>query len=180
MGFKLTSEAWSATEDEQLRQGISDFGPDQWLLIARMFHNPIRFPSECISRWQVLHPTCRVKKNWTPEEDRQLRQAVNQNGCHDWTVVSSSVPERDRKQCRERWHNQLSPDVKNDPWTRAEDQQLSALQKQHGSQWARIATELPGRSGNAVKNRWHGTHPRQGNKQSVMHYADFLSICNSS
>lgn len=158
MDFKSTPEAWSATEDEQLRQGVYDLGQDNWLLIAQMFHNPIRMPSECISRWNDLHRTYNVKKNWTSEEDMQLRQAVDQNGCQDWTVIASSVPGRNRKQCRERWYNHLSPEVKNVPWTRAEDQQLVALQNQHGRKWTRIATELPGRSGNAVKNRWYHFH----------------------
>ena len=144
MDFKLTSEK---TEDEQLRQGISDF---------------------------------HTYNVWTSEEDRQLRQAVDEYGSQDWTVISASVPGRSRKQCRERWHNHLSPEVKNDPWTQAEDQQLFALQAQHGKQWARIATELPGRSANAVKNRWYGSHSRQKNRQSAMSYVDFLLSYDSS
>ena len=62
---------------------------------------------------------------------------------------------RQGKQCRERWINFLSPDIKRDPWTPKEDLMLLEKQKQIGNQWAQIAKEIPGRTENQVKNRFN-------------------------
>ncbi len=62
---------------------------------------------------------------------------------------------RQGKQCRERWINFLSPDIKRDPWTAKEDLLLLEKQKLIGNQWAQIAKEIPGRTENQVKNRFN-------------------------
>ena len=43
---------------------------------------------------------------------------------------------RQGKQCRERWINFLSPDIKREPWTPKEDLMLLEKQKAIGNQWA--------------------------------------------
>ena len=62
---------------------------------------------------------------------------------------------RQGKQCRERWINFLSPDIKRDPWTPQEDLTLLKRQKEIGNQWAQIAKEIVGRTENQVKNRFN-------------------------
>ena len=62
---------------------------------------------------------------------------------------------RNGKQCRERWFNHLNPTLKHGPWTKEEDYQLIQCQSKLGNSWTKIATYLPGRSENDVKNRWY-------------------------
>lgn len=62
---------------------------------------------------------------------------------------------RQGKQCRERWINFLSPEIRREPWQPDEDLLLLTKQKEIGNQWAQIAKEINGRTENQVKNRFN-------------------------
>ena len=65
------------------------------------------------------------------------------------------------KQCRERWHNHLRPDIKRGPWTEEEERLLIAAHESLGNRWADIAANIPGWTENAVKNHWNATNRRR-------------------
>lgn len=62
---------------------------------------------------------------------------------------------RSGKQCRERYVNQLDPSIKKSMWTHEEDVILKKMHRQVGTKWSKIMAYLPGRSDNAIKNRFH-------------------------
>lgn len=54
---------------------------------------------------------------------------------------------RTGKQCRERYHNHLRPEIRKGDWTYEEDKILIEMKSKYGNHWAQIAAFLPGRSG---------------------------------
>jgi hypothetical protein len=70
-------------------------------------------------------------------------------------------PGRTSRQCRERWENYLAPSARKTSWTPQEDQLLIESQQRWGNKWAKIASLIPGRTDNAVKNRWNSALKRR-------------------
>jgi hypothetical protein len=95
------------------------------------------------------------KNPWSPEEDDLLGSLVARHGVKSWTLVSQSFNKRTGKHCRERWFNHLNPEIKKGEWTAEDDFIITAMQKELGNQWAKITRCLPGRTDNAVKNRFY-------------------------
>ncbi|XP_004510807.1 transcription factor MYB17-like [Cicer arietinum] len=99
------------------------------------------------------------KGPWTSEEDEVLVNFIKKNGGHgSWR----SLPKlagllRCGKSCRLRWTNYLRPDIKRGPFTPEEEKLVIQLHAILGNRWAAIASQLPGRTDNEIKNLWN-TH----------------------
>ncbi|MDR0740296.1 MAG: hypothetical protein LBF34_01135 [Puniceicoccales bacterium] len=99
---------------------------------------------------------------FTPEEDERLCILVAQYEEKDWELVASYMPNRNSRQCRERWFNYLDPARSSLPWTPKEDALLQEKVRVLGSSWTLVAKFLPGRTDMDCKNRWHLLYNRQG------------------
>mmetsp|Transcript_56 Transcript_56/g.160 ORF Transcript_56/g.160 Transcript_56/m.160 type:complete len:170 (+) Transcript_56:140-649(+) len=108
----------------------------------------------------------RRRKRWTPEEDSLLIKFVGEQRVMRWNVMAEHFPGRDGQHLRLRWMNHLRPYLDKNPWNPEEDKVILKLQEKYGNSWVKIAAALPGRSDNAIKNRFFLLKRYQGQGSS--------------
>ncbi|GKV08755.1 hypothetical protein SLEP1_g20347 [Rubroshorea leprosula] len=98
------------------------------------------------------------KGPWTPEEDQKLLAYIEEHGHGSWRALPLKAGlQRCGKSCRLRWTNYLRPDIKRGKFSQQEEQTIIQLHALLGNRWSAIATHLPKRTDNEIKNYWN-TH----------------------
>ena len=123
-----------------------------------------------------------LKHGWTPEEDETIVRMVEITG-QKWSFIANALPGRTDDAVRNRYlrlqkkkhsSGEEKPHVttadlsecqatkKGDMWTAEEDAKIMDGVRQNGFKWQMIASDLPGRSANAVRNRYLRCAPAHG------------------
>jgi hypothetical protein len=138
---------------------------------------PTTSTADNINKHTVAPPPAQ-KDPFTPEEDDKLTRAVKQLGCENWVAVAALVPGRTNSQCRRRWGRFLDPtndveikmlgaereskprtdlpqkDLPLGRWTAQEDAKLRVAVQKYGTNYVKVASEVPGRTRVTCRKRW--------------------------
>ncbi|XP_022003462.1 transcription factor MYB74 [Helianthus annuus] len=114
--------------------------------------------------------TGELKKGlWSHEEDQLLISYINRYGIWNWSQMPRFAGlARSGKSCRLRWMNYLKPHVKKGSFSKEEEEIILQSHSVLGNRWSEIASRLPGRTDNDVKNHWHAYLKKRANHQYDM------------
>ena len=161
--------------DRRLMDYVRRFGENSWNRISKLMN---KSEIKCNKRYLVLSNRQEMASaNWSKEEDEKLASLVLANGAKDWTKIASQLPGRIGKQCRERWHHHLNPDVVKKKWTLEEDTRIVRLYLKYGTRWAEIARHVDGRTDNQVKNRFNANLKKRMNDPEFRNLKPAESSC---
>ncbi|XP_074066796.1 snRNA-activating protein complex subunit 4 isoform X2 [Macrotis lagotis] len=152
----LKRKEWTKEEDHMLTQLVEEMRVGSHIPYRKIvYYMEGRDSMQLIYRWtKSLNPSLK-KGFWTPEEDAKLLQAVAKYGERNWFKIREEVPGRSDAQCRDRYLRRLHFNLKKGKWNAKEEEKLIELIEKYGAgHWAKIASELPHRTGSQCLSKW--------------------------
>ncbi|XP_030896868.1 snRNA-activating protein complex subunit 4 isoform X5 [Leptonychotes weddellii] len=152
----LKRKEWTREEDRLLTQLVQEMRVGSHIPYRRIvYYMEGRDSMQLIYRWtKSLDPSLK-KGFWAPEEDAKLLRAVAKYGEQDWFKIREEVPGRSDAQCRDRYLRRLHFSLKKGRWNASEEGKLLELIEKYGvGHWAKIASELPHRTGSQCLSKW--------------------------
>ncbi|GAB5365457.1 hypothetical protein AAMO2058_001059800, partial [Amorphochlora amoebiformis] len=154
---RIRKGEWETEEDKTLIRIAKEENETNWQTIAQRLNticNSGRTPFGCFQRFQTFHNPKVIRREWTKEEDTNLRRLHKKYG-NDWTKIAVFMPGRNCTQLAPRWNKHLRPGIKKRVWTVEEDVRLKLALKCCGEgNWTAISRHVPSRTDIQVRSRW--------------------------
>ncbi|OVA00635.1 SANT/Myb domain [Macleaya cordata] len=151
----INHNPWTKPEDKKLLFILQQGGIYNWINISITLGTN-RTPFQCLARYQRSLNSNIMKRDWTKDDDTQLRAAVEAFGENDWQLIAFNLEGRTGTQCSNRWIKTLHPARKRvGRWTVEEDKRLKVAVMLFGPKtWQKIAQFVPGRTQVQCRERW--------------------------
>ncbi|KAI3921949.1 hypothetical protein MKX01_005638 [Papaver californicum] len=151
----INHSPWTKNEDKKLLCILQQGGIYNWINISITLGTN-RTPFQCLARFQRSLNANIMKRDWTKEDDGQLRTAVEAFGENNWQLIAFHMEGRTGTQCSNRWLKTLNPARKRvGRWTVEEDKRLKVAVLLSGAKtWQKIAQFIPGRTQAQCRERW--------------------------
>jgi hypothetical protein len=91
----------------------------------------------------------------THEEDQELKRLVGNDPKLDWKATAQKLHNLTARQCKKRWHDFLSPQNNNEPWTSDENERLLECYAMACATWTELQKFLLARTSIGIRNRLH-------------------------
>ena len=99
------------------------------------------------------------KKQWTEAADAELKRLIGAGG-KDWREITLLMDGYSEASVKQRWYENLAPGITKGYWLTEEDETILMLKQKLGNKWIEIASCMPGRTDNMIKNRYYSTMRR--------------------
>jgi hypothetical protein len=108
--------------------------------------------------------------HFPPDDDKKIIHLVSIFGIDQWKLITGFIKNKTPRQCRERFRNYLSPNVKNLPWSFEEISRLMALVELYGTKWNILTSYFPGRRQTNIKIKCYSLskNPKQIEKSEPL------------
>lgn len=147
----LRHDRWTHAEDDMLLAAARQHNFQNWDQVAESIETP-RSMFQCFLRYHTTFLSAssgRKAEKFTPEEDKRLLELVGQHRTGDlipWGTIARFFPERPRQTLYYRYVFSLRPNISHERFSVEEDCIFLAALQEYGTDFRRIAAELPNRT----------------------------------
>lgn len=151
----INQATWTVDEDRRLLEASRVSRKRNWVQVAAEVGNG-RVPFQCFQRFVCELEMQGAYRKWTPEEDEQLRRAVQELGTKAWKAVAKRLSGRSWDQCRSRYYQSLQLTAKKGHWSEMEKLRLLLYLYFYGEEnWGRIAQKMVTRNAVQCRDEWN-------------------------
>ncbi|XP_058804334.1 uncharacterized protein LOC131671714 isoform X2 [Phymastichus coffea] len=140
----MKGTSWSPIDDRTLihlvtKLKIGDYIP--WGYIASCMNNWTK--QQVYFRWSYSLAPHLKKGRFSPQEDRMLEDAVEKYGENFSKIAALVMNHRTNIQLKEHFYTLQAKKNSSKEWTLEGDEKLLQLKRKYGSNWSKIASEIP-------------------------------------
>ena len=145
---RIEKKKWTKSEFLNLKRLVKIHG-QRWSLISRKIGK--RNARQCMQKY-LIHQRGKNLATWSAKEDRVIGDWVGLYGEKDWNKCATKFPDKNARQCQQRWAQKLAPTLKKGFWSNLEQARVFSLMEKFATSWSLMQFKVKGRTQLAIKN----------------------------